>query len=194
MGRWLDTSRWLRGLKMSIQSPFHREIDMGRPSVTAETFWNRVRRGNVDECWPWFGPTSKSKRGVAPYGRVDAFGFKGVYVHRIAYWLANGGALSLRKDGDLLVRHSCDNTLCCNPAHLELGTHLDNMRDSVSRKRRPDYRGVRGPRAKLIEHDVRQIRLQTKEGATCRALQLLYDVSRSTIQGVLYGRHYQDVI
>jgi hypothetical protein len=166
---------------------------MPRPAVTAENFWNRVAKGAANECWNWTGPVSRASNNQQPYGRVDAFGFKGVYVHRIAYWLANGGELCLRKNGDSLIRHSCDNTLCCNPAHLLTGTHLDNMRDSVVRKRRPDYRGVRGPNAKLTEHDVRQIRKQKREGATRNALALLYDVSISTIKGVLSGRHYSDI-
>jgi len=167
---------------------------MGRPTVTAESFWNRVKKGRSNECWPWFGTKSKGKRNPSPYGRIDAFGFKGVYVHRIAYWLCNGGELSLRRDGDVLIRHSCDNTLCCNPKHLQIGTHADNVRDMMDRGRQTAYKSIESPRAKLTEHDVRQIRAQKKEGATCKALALLYEVSDCTIHGVLYGRHYQDII
>lgn len=168
---------------------------MGRPTVTAETFWNRVKKGAENECWIWFGPTSKARGNVDSYGRVDAFGFKGIYVHRIAYWLANGGALSLRKDGDVLIRHSCDNSLCCNPAHLQMGTHADNMRDKVERGRSKIWtHSTKTPRAKLTEHDVRQIRQQRKDGATDTALMLLYEVSRATIHGVIYGRHYKDIL
>lgn len=167
---------------------------MGRPTVTAETFWNRVHKGSAGECWPWFGTTNKAGNSQEPYGRIDAFGFKGVYVHRIAYWLSHGGALSLRKDGDVLIRHNCDNTLCCNPEHLVIGTHADNMRDKVERGRSKWWAdSTETPRAKLTEHDVRQIRRKKKDGSTYKELMLFYKVSKSTITGVLSGRHYSDI-
>lgn len=166
---------------------------MPKPAVTAVNFWNRVKKGSDDECWPWIGPVSKSYKGSDPYGRIDIFGFKGVYVHRIAYWLANGGQFTLRKKGDCLVRHSCDNSICCNPAHLLVGTHADNMHDKVERGRMPDYRGERGPRAKLTAADVRSIRELSHNGATRKYLAEKYGVSIQTIKGVRSGRHYSDV-
>lgn len=169
---------------------------MPKPAVTAENFWSRVQKNGPDECWPWIGCVSRSKPERPPYGRIDAFGFKGVYVHRVAYWLANGGELNLRKDSDCLVRHSCDNSICCNPAHLVVGTHLDNMRDKVERGNSRWWNSTtESPRAKLTDHDVRMIRIQfnPESGATRKALALLYDVSISTIKGVTSGRHYSDI-
>lgn len=53
-----------------------------------------------------------------------------------------------------LIRHSCDNPACCNPDHLLLGTHADNMRDKAVRGR------VRN--RKLTDEQVREIRHSTE--------------------------------
>ncbi len=47
----------------------------------------------------------------------------------------------------LLLRHTCDNTLCINPSHMIIGTHSDNVMDRVTRKR--SATGERNGRAKL---------------------------------------------
>jgi HNH endonuclease len=62
-------------------------------------------------------------------GRVK-LGGKKVYAHRAMYELIHG-----QIPASLLVRHACDNRACILPAHLELGTHADNMRDMVQRGR-----------------------------------------------------------
>jgi hypothetical protein len=56
--------------------------------------------------------------------------------HRVA-WLLTHGSLPLWTDAgtSLCVLHRCDNPPCCNPDHLWLGTHQDNM-DDMRRKAR----------------------------------------------------------
>lgn len=162
---------------------------MPRPAVTADNFWNRVRKGNEDQCWQWTG----YRNTPGGYGRVDAFGIKGVYVHRLTYYLTHPGEIELRKLGDLLVRHTCDNPICCNPKHLVLGTHADNMRDKVERGRQARYTGPGSPRAQLTASDVRAIRDRSRAGATRKDLAERYGVSIQTIKGVRSGRHYADV-
>jgi HNH endonuclease len=163
---------------------------MPRPSVTPENFWDRVKKGNEDQCWPWMGRRAKGK---FPYGRVDAFGFKGVYTHRVAYYLANPGEIELRRLGDMVVRHTCDYPSCCNPKHLVLGTHADNMRDKIERGRQHSFRSFESPNAKLNPSDVRAIRELSKEDWTRRELAAKFGVSIQTIKAVRSGRHYADV-
>ena len=56
----------------------------------------------------------------------------------------------------LVVRHKCDNTKCCNPEHLELGTQLDNVDDMLTRKR--NYR-------KLSDNDI--ITIKDSKESSC---------------------------
>ena len=74
------------------------------------------------ECMEWTGTRNEHGYGGL---RVDG---RLVKAHRFAYELACGPI----PDG-LDVLHSCDNPPCCNPAHLELTTHLTNQRRRAKR-------------------------------------------------------------
>ena len=96
-----------------------------------DAFWCRVeKRLDAAACWPWTGGRSGSG-----YGYLCWRGRKS-YAHRVAWELANGRRIP---DG-MLVRHHCDNPLCCRPSHLALGKHRDNMADMAQRGRRASYR------------------------------------------------------
>lgn len=73
---------------------------------------------------------SRSEHG---YGRLSVRG-RQMKAHRLAWIIQNGPI----PDG-LHVLHTCDNPPCCNPEHLFLGTHQDNMTDaSVKGRFMPD--------------------------------------------------------
>lgn len=169
-----------------------RPAEAGRPANTPEILWSKVDKRGPEECWHWIGNTNEQG-----YGRTEIQD-KSYYAHRVIYNLVYPGVITLEAPTDRnavgFLRHSCDNPPCCNPDHLIVGTHQENMDDKVTRGRMPDYRGSRGPRAKLTDEDVFWIRMQKKYGATKKALAMLYEVSESTISGACYGRHYQDVL
>jgi hypothetical protein len=50
--------------------------------------------------------------------------------HRYAWILTHG-----EPDADLEIMHICDVPACCNPEHLKLGTHAENMADCVAKGR-----------------------------------------------------------
>ncbi len=77
-------------------------------------------------CWLWTGrPRSKKVR----YGSIS-LGEKELLAHRVSYEL-NIGSIPTGKH----VLHRCDTPECVSPGHLYLGTHADNMRDCVTKKR-----------------------------------------------------------
>lgn len=100
-------------------------------------------------CWLWAGFLDKDG-----YGRLWD-GQTTVQAHRAAYSAFNGPT------GDALVLHRCDVAACCNPEHLFLGTHADNMADMVRKGRKGRKRSLKGeasPASKLTDADVQMIR------------------------------------
>lgn len=75
------------------------------------------------ECWKWTEYTD------GRYGLISIKG-KEEKAHRASYKTFVGDI----PEG-MCVRHKCDNTLCVNPNHLEVGTHSDNMQDMADRSR-----------------------------------------------------------
>jgi hypothetical protein len=87
--------------------------------------------------------------------------FKTHPAHRIAFWSATG-----IDPGGLMVCHRCDNPPCCNPAHLFLGTHTENVHDMLAKGRTNPPRGERHHGAKLTAEQVREIRTRRAAGET----------------------------
>ncbi len=91
-----------------------------------ERFNNSHQKGSCeDECWIWTGTINGP--GKKRYG-VIRDNYKQKKAHRVSYELHKGEI----PDG-LVVRHLCDNKLCVNPNHLEVGTVGDNNRDKVGK-------------------------------------------------------------
>ncbi len=70
-------------------------------------FWSKVDK--TDACWPWMGARHNSKG----YGRFDANGQRWL-AHRYAYTLIVGPF-----PDELELDHTCRNTRCVNPDHLD---------------------------------------------------------------------------
>lgn len=75
-------------------------------------FWEKVERGEPDECWPWLGATSHG------YGRFYLDGGL-VQAHRVAYSLLVGPVPDE-------LHHACENRACVNPSHLEPVTRREH--------------------------------------------------------------------
>lgn len=86
-------------------------------------FWKKVDIKGPDDCWNWTASTNGRGYGYFRFGESKV-------AHRVAYILTYGSI-----DDKLLILHSCDNRLCCNPVHLRQGTRGDNVHDAIDRKR-----------------------------------------------------------
>lgn len=168
----IRASRIARGEgKYCSQSCYHE----GRRRPLSVRFWEKVRK--TRGCWIWTGAT---KHGKWPYGNI--IGDDGAYrqAHRVS-WELHKGAIA---DG-LFCCHRCDQPLCVNPAHLFLGTASDNSIDMVRKGR---------VRAKLVTHEVREIRRRHAAGQ--RSHKLLaqeYGVSTALIHRILSRQIWRGV-
>lgn len=152
-----------------------------------------MKGGDRTQCWPWKGSYGHSKTNNWPQplfrcnGRLYA-------AHRMVLHLVDPTFnIDDRKD---LVRHKCDNKgvipykeICCNPAHLEHGSHAQNMQDMIDRERHG-----------LPHHVVRYIRklLNDKDDEgkpmyTHAQIARKYGVSRQTVTAIGIGARYAKV-
>ena len=135
-----------------------------RPTPWPPRFWALVDQSDPSGCWPWKGSVER-------YGRFTLPGRRTRYAHRLAYEQRVGPI-----PGGIQVRHTCDNPVCCNPAHLVLGTQAENLADMVERGR--SKRGEKHWNVRLTEEEVAAIRA---------------DIRPSTVVGPEYGVHPRHV-
>lgn len=149
-----------------------------------ERFWSKVDRRGPDECWPWL-----AYRQPTGYGQFT--------VRKGEFATASRVALALTVDRPLVLGevacHSCDNPPCCNPAHLFVGTQLDNNADCRQKGRANRARGVGLPWARLDDEKVREIRSHPQRYGLYAELGRQYGVAANTIRAVRQGTKWRHV-
>lgn len=145
-------------------------------------FFAKVQKGEPHECHPWIARRDAKGYGIF-YANDESF-----RAHRVAWVIANGPI----PDG-LLVLHRCDNPSCVNPEHLFLGTNADNAADKVAKGRVSRQKGELCGTSKLTDQGVRSMRTMRKLGISIRDISLHFQVTKSAVKAVLYGKTWSHV-
>jgi len=155
------------------------------PEDINERFWQKVAiTANPDLCWNWLFSCNEDGYGYLTYKQ------KFYRAHRMAWILTYGDIPK-----DLGVCHSCDNPSCCNPKHLFLGTHTDNMRDMVKKNRLqiPRLKGENHGESKLTQLQVNEIRQRYAQGGVLqKQLAKEYGIGNMQISRIIRYIQWRD--
>lgn len=181
--------------RTNVQTGSHIE-----PESRIDIFMKMVDIDPSTGCWNYNGFVSQHG-----YGVTSIYG-KQMRAHRAAWILFKGEMPELPNSGHhgTCVRHKCDNRQCCNPDHLELGTHQDNMQDMRDRDRHADVSGHKNPAARFSKEEIVLIRNFLKRhkprgggyGKLAGVQKFLagwFGVTSTTISNIYCGRIYKNV-
>lgn len=147
---------------------------------SSQRLWDKIDVGNANDCWKW---KASLRQGYGNF-RLNN---KMVFAHRVVYELVNGPI----PEG-MHVLHACDEPLCCNPAHLHLGTHAQNMREMAIRGRAAS--GERIKNAKLTADQVREIRkMYALGGWSYQGLANVFGVSYVQISSIVRNKAWTHI-
>lgn len=141
------------------------------------TGWTVTERG----CWEWNGSRNKYGYGQVAVGEHNGKAWMPRQTHRVSYEVFKGDPTGI------VVRHTCDNPPCMNPAHLIPGSSADNADDMRKRKRNPtgDYRSDKV----LTDLQVSQIRDRYAAGGVNQlALAAEYGCSQQLVSLIVRGK------
>lgn len=152
-----------------------------RPKTEAE-WWAQLLPPNERGCrlWPRKGD---------PYGKSFWRG-EALMAHQVAFLLANGW---LPRGRGVVLRHTCDTPLCCEPTHLLAGSQRENALDREERGRGRPRRGSASPWAKFTDEQVREIRARHAAGESYPSLGRAFGMHPQNIGRICRREGYVDV-
>lgn len=166
-------------------------------TLLPERIASRIRIGTEDSCWLWSGCCNEKGYALA---RLEG---GTVRVARLVLETKLGRKLGKHEE----TRHTCDIRPCCNPNHLEVGSHVDNILDRTERGRaargashgsrlHPERLawGSRHGQAKLSEEKVRQIFELRSQGLKQREIAVRFGCSRENVGRILRGERWKRVV
>lgn len=156
----------------------HRRLVVDVTDSLRRRLYAGIVRSGDNDCWPWVKSFRNGYGAIKHQGRVHS-------AHRVAFIIAKGDP-----GEGMVVMHSCDNTSCCNPAHLIAGTPQENNSEANARGRISRPRGEECPHAKLTEKLVAIIWLHRKTGIGARRISKLTGIRERQIDDVLSGHSW----
>ena len=137
--------------------------------TTLARIWTSVEK--TDYCWNWVTPYGNARYPAVMVRR------KLQKVSRLMYRHFNGPVPEMN-----VVRHTCDNTKCVNPAHLILGSQADNVMDTTLRNPRADY---------LPAETIHAVRAAiTAGGRSQQAIADSFKIPQSLVSQIKSGKRY----
>lgn len=198
----------VKGLPQRFVHGHRVRLDRKSFSEVVEMFWHNILYAD-NGCWLWQAGQSLG------YGEMRVLG-RAVLAHRFSWELHHG---TIPKG--LYVLHNCpggDNRACVNPAHLWLGTHLQNIADAKAKKqflsgenhplhKRPDRhwsvkhadhihelmpQGEQAHNARLTNEEAKEIR-RLRPSMLLRELADRFGVSISVISNAANWKTYSNI-
>lgn len=149
-----------------------------------DRFWAKVNKsagqGPDGDCWIFAGNDAR-------YVRFRAYK-KSYSAHVFSYELHSGATVPK----GMQVCHSCDTPKCVNPAHLSVGTPLDNNVDKVSKGRQ--CRGSNVHCAKINEETAAAIKVRLRNGERIVDIANALNIKDYIVSAIKRGRTWKHVI
>ena len=147
-----------------------------------ERFWQKVSKRDEKSCWEW---NAAFMNGYGWFFLNKQDGSK--FAHRVSAFFAG---LIDNINTELHVLHKCDNTKCCNPAHLFVGTNADNVADRVTKDRTKwtAKNGEANGMSKLTTKEVESVKNLYKDGTLSQSkLAKMFNVRQPHISRIVNG-------
>ncbi|MDD3474391.1 MAG: HNH endonuclease signature motif containing protein [Candidatus Dojkabacteria bacterium] len=186
-------NKWIEKRKRIKQDRF---IEYLKGKISDENWkkWERLIRRLIskidirenDKCWTWLGSVSSNDYGTITINNESKL------VHRVLYKLCIGSL-----SHEILVRHKCNNKLCVNPEHLELGTHQDNSRDMINAglSYKCAHKRDNNPMAILKNDEPGKIRKEYHSGGiTQHQLAVKYGITDAEISNIINNKNWKGSI
>jgi len=138
-------------------------------------FFDKIDK--TETCWLW----TAGSRGKPGYGSFKLNG-KVIDAHRVSY-IIHKGDIPI----GMYVCHTCDNRICCNPAHLFLGTTKDNVQDMIKKGRKKTVKGSSCSWAKLTEDQIVKMLKLFEQGYTNAQVGKMFGIHRGSAGEIKRG-------